>query len=90
MAYVALAGQTSGSVSVAEAMSNLLLQVNSDDDMKDDVINDALVAEDPRLGAQCKVRSRQRRPQRSRGLRGRQRGGLGRVPGEYEDIDGNF
>ena len=29
MAYVALAGQTSGSVSVAEAMSNLLLQVGT-------------------------------------------------------------
>ena len=55
-----------------------------------DVINDALVAEDPRLRAQCKVRSRQRRPQRGRGLRGRQRGGLGRVPGEYEDINSNF
>ena len=86
---MALAGQTSGSVSVAEAMSNLLLQVNSDDDMKDDVSNDALVAEDPRLRAQCKVRSRQRRPQRGRSLRGRQRGGLGRVPGEYEDINSN-
>ena len=55
-----------------------------------DVINDALVAEDPRLRTQCKVRSRQRCPQRCCSLRGRQRGGLGRVPGEYEDIDNIF
>ena len=38
-----------------------------------------LVAEHPRLLAQCEVRSRQRRPQRGRGLRGEQRGGLSRV-----------
>ena len=38
-----------------------------------------LVPENPRLLAQCEVRSRQRRPQRSRGLHEEQCGGLGRV-----------
>ena len=42
-------------------------------------MNNNLVAENPRLLAQCEVRSRQRRPQRSRGLCGEQHGGLGRV-----------
>ena len=44
-------------------------------------MNNNLIAENPRLLApsQCEVQSRQRRPQRSRGLRGEQRGGLGRV-----------
>ena len=42
-------------------------------------MNNNLVAENPRLLAQCEVWSRQPRPQRGRGLHGEQRGGLARA-----------
>ena len=65
-------------------MSILLLQVgiiafnNYGDGIEKNCVNmnNNLVAENPRLLAQCEVWSRQRRPQRSRGLRGEQRGGV--------------